>query len=179
MNVLQIVILCVLVQVAILAILWYIVKVRKHNEKLEISFRETLDLVEIPVVTFRVPGKDGLIKVNLIVDTGASECYINTDSMQLFDENKMDYYHSDDNEMCSSTTVTTTDGNVYLELHYGECMFMTPFVMVDLNNTIEYIKNTCGVTVAGMIGTTFLKANKSIVDFEVFKLKVNKNANRR
>lgn len=170
----QIVILCVSIQIIILSILWYIVSVARKKKKLEISFKETLDLVEVPVITFKIPGKDGMVKVNLIVDTGASECFIHTDMIKLFDENKMSYYQGDDNEMCSSTTVTSTDGNVYLELNYGNCVFDVPFVMVDLSNTIDYIKETCGVTISGLLGTTFLKVTKSIVDFEVFKIKIQK-----
>lgn len=146
----------------------------RNKKKLEISFKETLDLVEVPVITFRIPGKNDMTKINLIVDTGASECFIHTDMIKLFDENNMSYYQSDDNEMCSSTTVTSTDGNVYLKLYYGECVFNVPFVMVDLKQTIDYIKETCGVTISGMLGTTFLKTTKSIVDFEVFKIKIKK-----
>ena len=174
MSDVQIVILYVSIQIAMLVILWYVVSFARKKKKLEISFKETLDLVEVPVITFKIPGKDCMVKVNLIVDTGASECFIHTNMMSLFDENKISYYQGDDNEMCSSTTVTSTDGNVYLELNYGDCVFNVPFVMVNLSNTIDYIKETCGVTVSGLLGTTFLKTTKSIVDFEVFKIKIKK-----
>ena len=47
-------------------------KTELHKYKTQISFRESMDLMELPVITLRYKG----IKLNFLLDTGSNDSFI-------------------------------------------------------------------------------------------------------
>ena len=56
----------------------------KKRNKLKMSFKEALDLVELPIVTFLNKG----IKLNFLLDTGSSQSIINESMLPSLDTKK-------------------------------------------------------------------------------------------
>lgn len=148
---------------------------RKADENQTISFRETLELTEAPVITFRTRGNDGKdIKLNLLIDTGATDSF--------FDKSLLPKIHpSVMNKTKSSYEITTAAGTVNasevisLQFNYDFSTFVETFMILDLTETNDYCKKEHGYTLAGVLGNTFFKATETIIDYEKLKLNIKKN----
>lgn len=135
--------------------------VRKKNKMStanKMSFRETMDLTGLPLVTF----KNGDKKVNFLLDTGANNSIINKSTL-------------------SELTFTPTgrvdsaygvDGNrvmeefVKMEITYRDNSFVEEFHMFDLEESFNNLKSDYGVNLHGIIGNSFLQKYKYIIDFD-------------
>lgn len=129
----------------------------KHKTKM--SFREGLDLTDIPVVTFNINNK----KANFVLDTGASSSVINEECLKDFD-----YVVSDKD----SGKVTGIDGvkrditYVDIILNYKDIEYPESFMVTDLSDVFNIIKEETGVNLNGIIGTSFMQKYRYILDFK-------------
>lgn len=131
------------------------------------SFKESLDLVGLPIITFHVKAKDNTEKVmNFILDTGATSNFINKkwlEDVEVSDvlsvESVIGFGGAADN--CTSRNVT---------LLYNSKEFKTSFLFVDLEESFAEVKNNTGCQLHGIIGSSFFTEYRYIIDFN--KLKV-------
>lgn len=121
------------------------------------SIKESMDLVNLPVVTFENNGN----KYNFIIDTGANDSIINESC-----ENILVTPHKSknivqgiigDNKKCHTVTI---------EFSYKNMTFETMFNVVDLKALFDTIKEDYGVTIHGILGTNFLDKYNYIIDFK-------------
>lgn len=139
--------------------------IRKSNRK-KISFKEALDLTELPVVTFISKGR----KLNFLLDTGANNSILNesvANSMKL------------DCEVFPGVETNTAGGNINLnkittltikfddKRVYEEC-----FLISDMDAAFNAIKEENGVSIHGILGSNFFTRNKYIIDFDSLALYV-------
>lgn len=163
--------------IIVIAIAFAIPKLKTREQmkkgEAEISFKEAMDLVEVPVVTFRFPQNNKVKKLNFIIDTGASSCFIDKNVISLLDNKKL--AEKDDDEVVYSASGLTESEVVkyYLDFYYENSNFNAKFAVIDLSEPIAYIKETNGVTIAGMIGSDFFKQTKTKIDFESLKIKIH------
>lgn len=131
---------------------------KKSNSK--ISFKESIDLTELPVVTFN----NGEKKLNFLLDTGSNNSHINSSILHLLDHikinQKIDVIGTEgnkvNNEMCKMT------------IHYRNQKFEEEFIISDLEDAFNIIKQEDGVQIHGILGNKFFEKYKYILDFKDF-----------
>lgn len=131
---------------------------KSYNKK--ISFREAMDLVDLPIVTFYNEGA----KFNFILDSGASLSVINSSIIDSFPHTKSDY----------SGTLFGMEGNKvdvsYIEasIKHKDTTYDEVFQVVDMSAPFGTLKEDFGVNVHGILGNSFFKKYKYILDFDEF-----------
>jgi hypothetical protein len=156
-------IICVAIFVA-LAITFF-EDLKKSNRK-KISFKEALDLTELPVVTFIGKGR----KLNFLIDTGANNSILNESVV-----NKMKLKC----EEFDGVETNTAGGNINLnritnlvikfddKREYDEC-----FLISNMDDAFNSIKTETGVMIHGILGSNFFAKHKYIIDYDSLALYV-------
>jgi predicted aspartyl protease len=130
--------------------------VRKKSS--EISFREAMDLAELPVITFY----NGDKKINFLLDTGSNISYLN--------------------ESIVSSLVTELTGEasniIGIEGNKVNCKickmiirrknqeFEEEFSIADLDKAFSIVKKESGVQIHGILGSRFFEKYKYVLDFK-------------
>lgn len=130
--------------------------VRKKSS--EISFREAMDLAELPVITFY----NGDKKINFLLDTGSNISYLN--------------------ESIVSSLVTESTGEesniIGIEGNKINCKickmiirrknqeFEEEFSIADLDKAFSIVKKESGVQIHGILGSRFFEKYKYVLDFK-------------
>ena len=129
------------------------------NDREAMSFREAMDLVELPVVTFH-QGKE---RFNFLLDTGSNHSHI---SKQVSHKLKGELLTGTENingvggEVSISNAINTT-------LQYKDSSYdVTLLIGEHLDATFNTIKESSGVIVHGILGSAFFNEHKYILDFE-------------
>lgn len=122
------------------------------------SFRETLDLTDLPIVTFKHKGK----KINFLLDTGAANSIINKSVLK-----HMDYTSTGRFETIYGIDGVTQDKAEYVnfDVEYKDANFNEDFQAVDMSRAFGNIKSEHGVNLHGIIGNSFLSKYRYIIDF--------------
>lgn len=122
------------------------------------SFKETLDLTELPIVTF----KQGEKKLNFLLDTGATNSVINKSVVDEFEFVPTKF----------KDTIYGADGNsdhvdiVEMTITYKEKQFTDLFYSWDLDGAFGNLKQKYGVNLHGVIGSSFFQKYKYVIDFD-------------
>lgn len=130
----------------------------RDNSIEKMSFKESLDLADLPIITFYNNNK----KINLLLDTGANLSIINKGVLPQ-------YTHT---EIEGSGTTSGIDGVsrevsfASLNLYYGDKKFEETFQVLDMQSAIDKIKTTTGVTMMGILGNNFFKKYRYVLDFD-------------
>jgi predicted aspartyl protease len=130
--------------------------VRKKSS--EISFREAMDLAELPVITFY----NGDKKINFLLDTGSNISYLN--------------------ESIVSSLVTESTGEesniIGIEGNKVNCKickmiirrknqeFEEEFSIAGLDKAFSIVKKESGVQIHGILGSRFFEKYKYVLDFK-------------
>ena len=130
--------------------------VRKKSSA--ISFREAMDLAELPVITFY----NGDKKINFLLDTGSNISYLN--------------------ESIVSSLVTESTGEesniIGIEGNKVNCKickmiirrkkqeFEEEFSIADLDKAFSIVKKESGVQIHGILGSRFFEKYKYVLDFK-------------
>lgn len=124
------------------------------------SFKEALDLTNIPIVTFY----EGDTKLNFLLDTGSSESHISQTAADKLKKatTKIDFSFT--------TALGKTSGNVYQigailsynGTEYPQELIVTP----SLDTAFEDIKSNSGVQLHGILGSDFFEKYSYVIDFE-------------
>lgn len=129
----------------------------KVHKDSTMSIKESMDLVNLPVVTFENNGN----KYNFIVDTGANDSIINEscENIIVTPQKTKNVVQGiiGDNKKCHTVTI---------EFSYKNVTFETMFNVVDLKELFDTIKKDYGVTIHGILGTNFLDKYNYIIDFK-------------
>lgn len=153
----MVVIICVIILIITAAIITGILAgIKKKNS--EISFREAMDLVELPVITFY----NGDRKINFLLDTGSNISYLNK-------------------SVVSSLVVESTgeESNIIgIEGNKVNCKickmiirrknqeFEEEFSIADLDKAFRTVREESGVQIHGILGSRFFEKYKYVLDFK-------------
>lgn len=152
----------IIIATSIVAIIysWHYFK-NKHKAKEFMSFMESLNLTDLPIVTFTVNNQ----KLNFLLDTG---CTISIINKSLIPDLKV--------QMLKATSnVFGMEGNIVqcplcrMTLEYKNNTYVDNFQILDLDESFSKIKKESGVSVHGLLGTGFFQHYKSTLDFEEMK----------
>ena len=129
---------------------------KKYNSK--ISFKEAMDLTELPVVTFYNNDQ----KLNFLLDTGSNDSHINSTVLPSL-------------EYSSQNGVKRLIGIEGNPIEYGFCQmtityknqtFEGDFSITDLESAFNMIKQESGVQIHGILGSKFFQKYKYVLDFK-------------
>lgn len=130
----------------------------KQKKRENMSFREAMDLVELPIVTFYNKGT----KLNFLLDTGSDLSYINKSVLSSLE-------YEEGNE---SRNIISVGGNSQslgccdMTVTYRNQKFIDRFYISDLDEAFGAIKAETGVQIHGILGSKFFAKYKYILDFE-------------
>ena len=131
--------------------------IRKRNNS-KISFKEAMDLVELPVVTFY----NGDTKLNFLLDTGSNVSYINSSIIPLLVHEKTD------KEMNTIGIEGNKVSNQFCKMSvtYKNQVFEEEFSIADLDEAFSVVKQESGVQIHGILGSKFFDKYKYFLDFK-------------
>lgn len=157
----MIIVVKIMVIVSLLLIVFCVfntIRYYRRENKDYMSFRESLALSDLPVITFFQNG----IKLNFLFDTGANISVINKSML-----NSLSYKETDRISKISGIGGGLSDIPIVdIEFTYKDNTFTDGFQVVDMNNTFSAIKKSTGVTIHGMIGNAFMQKYKYVLDFD-------------
>lgn len=157
-----IIIIAIVVIVAALVAAIFIWKVQKKNKSKEfMSFMESMNLTNLPVVTFTVKGK----KLNFLLDTGCIISIITQELVSVLNPKMLDVRSN----VFGMEGNSVECGMCMLELEYKGGTYPDYFQILDMQNSFSKIKQESGVNVHGIIGTKFFQRYKSVLDFDELK----------
>ena len=149
-----ILILCIIV---IFALIFNGIEDRNKGNKM--SFKESMDLTELPIVTFYQDNE----KFNFLLDTGSNHSHISTKAAEKLKGTPM----------TGEVSVSGSGGSVDVtkaiqtELSYMERSYNVILLIGDhLDEAFQSMKENNGVSVHGIIGSTFLNENRYVLDFD-------------
>lgn len=150
-------ILFIIILVSACAILAHFVCDKRKPNLNKMSFRETMDLCDLPIVTFINNGN----KFNFLLDTGASKSVINTEVLQ-----SMSY-----KETNNSGKIYGLDGKRYetsyvsVLLNYRGKEYEEEFQVLDMSAPFGNLKNDFGINVHGILSSSFFEKYRYILDY--------------
>lgn len=140
------------------SLLIYHVYSENKKNKTKMSFKESLDLVGLPVVTFY----QGSNKFHFLLDSGASHSCISEDRLKEFEYTKHDIegkiYGMEGNE--SNASIIT------MPLYYKNYEFTSEFLVFNLTQSFDNVKRDSGVTICGILGSDFFAKYKYVLDYK-------------
>lgn len=135
-----------------------------------IPFKEAMDLISLPVVTFEHNGN----KLHLMLDTGSDDSYINTSVLPFLDPVRTE---KSSVPVITGAGETSTSGIVVLDLMYNNHRFINHFLIMNLDNAFNAITQERGIEIHGIIGNKFFKKYEYKLDFESMMAHSKKGVN--
>lgn len=137
-----------------------IMDVRK-NSTYKISFRESLDLIELPIITL----KNNNIKLNFLLDTGATLSVI--DSNFLNSTKDLKYV-----EKKEKGTIYGMEGDIKevgfinMDIQYKDNTYNEDFQTLDMSGAFGNLKEETGVKVVGILSSSFFSKYRYVLDYD-------------
>ena len=131
---------------------------RKKVSYDSMSFRETMDLCELPIVTFMNNGK----KLNFLLDTGASKSVIHSGALEGLTYKSIN----------KSGDVYGMDGKrkdvsfINMSIEYRGKDYNEEFQSIDMSTPFSNLKADFGVNLHGILSSTFFQKYKYVLNFD-------------
>lgn len=132
---------------------------RRREDRVQFSFKESLDLTDLPIITFIHENK----KLNFLLDTGASLSVINED---VLDKLTYDCTKETSTIMAMDGIKGTSYPIIEITLGYNNVTYREKFQVVDLSEVVDQLKQTYGVNLHGILGNRFFQKYKYVLDFD-------------
>lgn len=124
----------------------------------EISFKQSLDLCNIPVITIE---NEIIGKINLMIDTGSSSSIIDKRVLEPYTN-----FPEAHGEVIGAGGTTCKFGSTNLNVKCQDVSLSILFEVVDMSNSFDLIKKEYGVTIHGILGSLDMAKYKYIIDFQ-------------
>ena len=131
---------------------------RIDRELGKISFAESINLVNLPVITFYQGSK----KLNFLLDTGATGSIINESTLKDLTYNKLDtvgYFYSAEGKRKEDFPY------IGMLIAYKKVAYYEEFQVVDLSAMVGNLKQESGVSIDGILGNSFFQKYQYVLDF--------------
>ena len=131
---------------------------KNKTKKIGMSFKESMNLTELPVITFYNNGN----KLNFLLDTGSNMCVINSKSLDSLEYTKLN----------KGGSIHGMEGNVikveYISMNftYNNKLYTSTFQIVNMQEAFDRVKQESGVTIHGILGSRFFEEYKYVLDFK-------------
>lgn len=150
---------CIIVTIFIIVFLCkisYDYRLFKKSPNYAMSFKESLDLANLPIVTMY----QGNNKIHFLLDTGSTDNMIDSNYTIL-------NYKNIENECANLTGIGGTQQTELIELNlfYKDKEFVVDALKLDMSNTFGIIKQNTGIQLHGILGSSFFNKYKYILDY--------------
>lgn len=156
MNIITMIVI-VICTIIIAKVVNLIMNLKGANPVHRISFKESLDLTQLPIITLI----NGDKKFNFLLDTGASYSVVNEAVLE-------DLQYEETGE---KGTLYGIDGNIKesgyikMDVQYKDQVYEESFQVVDLSQSFGNIKEEFGINLHGVLGSSFFQKYRYILDF--------------
>ena len=132
----------------------------------------SLNLVQAPIITMNIKGKDGIMRpYNFVFDTGAAYSVIDNSVLEELDYETIDKkskYYGIDGQIKESYYVA-------LEYDYKNSTFVDAVQPMDFSLAADRLSKETGVKICGLIGNKFMQIHKYAIDFDELIIYRKKN----
>lgn len=131
------------------------------SKKVGFPLKETTTKEGIPIVTL----KNGEKEFNFILDTGSTISHIDS----TIKDSLSDVEEVEGNNFAIATANGSVEGNnswIRVPLNYKKQSFIEDFMPLDLHDIFEDIKEETGVQLHGVLGNTFLRKYRYVIDYD-------------
>lgn len=128
------------------------------------SFRESMDIVELPVIAMNNNGK----RYRFIIDSGANGCHIDSRILDELDIEDTINKSGDSVVAVGSGLMEASSKTAQIKFSLNNYVFSIPFSVENMSAAFDYIKKSDGMTIHGILGSNFLRANKWVLDFSEY-----------
>ena len=148
----------ILVTIVFIAYIVNKIEATKKEINSRMSFKEALDLIELPIVTFYQDDK----KLNFMLDSGSNLSIIDINAVNNL---KLEYVKLNKvNSIIGINGETRNAGFINLKFSYKHINFDYDFQYLDLSNVVDSLKQD-GITIHGILGNQFFVKYKYVLDF--------------
>lgn len=152
-------VLVILLLISLIALVINLIEAKHKNKKVAIPFKESMDLLSVPVVTFM--NED--TKLHFLLDTGGDYSYIDKSVLSV-----IDIKDKNDNSIniVTGSGSATSEGMVTFKFSYKKHIFEETFVVQDLKDQLAAAFSPYGVIVHGVLGSAFFSKYKYEINYE-------------
>lgn len=132
-----------------------------HKKYSTMSFRESLDLVDVPIVTFY----EGDSKLNFLLDTGSTCSYISSEASKILKQSPV--------KTGISSTVTAIGKSleevqtIEAMLKYKDNLYPQDLIVSkNLDQSFKEMRKDYGVQLHGILGSNFFNTYNYVLDFK-------------
>lgn len=149
----------VFIIVSIFIIVALLLYSKRGNKRVQIPFRESMELVRLPIVTF----KNGNTKLHFLLDTGSDDSFISSSVIKKVRVKQ---------DIKKVTTIATGGGSinskgiVVFDIQYKDKVFENTFIVSDLDEAFKAAVGNRGVKLHGILGSVFFEKYKYSIDFK-------------
>lgn len=137
-----------------------VILLKKDEPKTPMSFYESMKLVKLPIVTFKIGDED----INFMLDSGGMRSFIDSRVVDLF---KLPHEASSESIAVYGITGNTMESRVvHMTMHYKDMEFKSDLIAQNLEGSMDQLKEEYGVRIHGMLGADFFEKYKYVLDFK-------------
>lgn len=133
-------------------------KNNNDSKDLKISFKQALELTDLPIITLY----QGSTKYNMLVDTGSNASYIEKTLVHKLEHTKSEVSKT----IISSTSIEEDISTIDAEFTYKDHTLEVSLAVFDLKEAFSRIKKESGVQLHGILGTDVCTKYRYIIDFK-------------
>lgn len=127
------------------------------GETTPMSFKESMDFFNLPVVTFYQNDK----KFNFLLDTGSNDCIIDSNILKEIEHEKID----EKVKLSGLEGINHTVNLCKITMSYKNTDYPFVYLIQDLSEVFGSIKEETGLTLHGLLGSKFFNKYNYVLDF--------------
>jgi hypothetical protein len=161
----------ILIFLIVIFIAVFINIIEGHKDYKKISFKETMDLLNIPIITFVCNKK----KLHFLFDSGSSYSHISPEAISYVGEKP----ENAERNIQTIGAGGTLNNNKHctLKLSYNGEFYNSDFIVTEqLAQQLEAIKKDFNIEIHGILGGDFLNKYNYVIDFKELIVYSKKNA---
>ena len=151
----------IIIFLLIILITIFINMVEDHENYRKISFKETMDLLNIPIITFVCNEK----KLHFLLDSGSSYSHISPEAVNYIG-GKLENI-GEDVQTVGAGGMLNNNKHCILKLEYNKEFYDSDFIVTEqLAQQLEAIKKDFNIEIHGVLGGDFLSRYDYVIDFK-------------
>lgn len=145
--------------VLLICVLGVIIAYKYYNDKtISIPFKESIDLINLPIVTF----VNNNVKLHFLLDTGSDDSYINVDVLDKLEVKK---YYNVKREIITGNGSIASSRIAVMDIYYKEQCFENAFIVSDMGEAFDAATGSSGIKIHGILGSIFFAKYKYVLDY--------------
>lgn len=140
------------------AVLWAYYTTNNKKNQVTIPFKESMDLVNLPIVTF----VNNNVKLHFLLDTGSDDSFINC---SVVNKLKIDNREHIDGSITTGGGVINSAEVITMDIYYKEHKFKNKFLVHNFDDAFKSAFGNSGIVIHGIIGSIFFQRYKYVLDF--------------